>query len=186
MRRYDAWLDDLAGVLAPLLDEIPPKLGSRKPQDLVEQLKLLKHLRGLDTRRTVEVTRLFTMSIADLLEDCFTSDAIKGVLSVSGVIGTWAGPAVGRDGVRHGAPPHRRHRRRPGRRVGLPARRHGWREQGPCGGRQVVRRGDPHLDSGRADPTCNGVATGVVLDGGEELSAPIVVTTAHPEITFLA
>ena len=92
MRRYDAWLDDLAGVLAPLLDEIPPKLGSRKPQDLVEQAKLLKHLRGLDTRRTVEVTRLFTMSIADLLEDYFTSDAIKGVLSVSGVIGTWAGP----------------------------------------------------------------------------------------------
>jgi phytoene dehydrogenase-like protein len=32
MRRYDAWLDDLAGVLAPLLDEIPPRLGSRKPR----------------------------------------------------------------------------------------------------------------------------------------------------------
>src|SRR4029077_5192161 len=29
---------------------------------------------------------------ADLLEDEFESDAMKGVLSVSGVIGTWAGP----------------------------------------------------------------------------------------------
>jgi len=29
------------------------------------------------------------------------------------------------------------------------------------------------------------VVTGVVVDGGEELSAPVVVTTAHPAISFL-
>ena len=33
--------------------------------------------------------------------------------------------------------------------------------------------------------TENGRARGVVLDGGEELIAPIVVTTCHPKITFL-
>src|SRR4051812_5009929 len=67
LRRYDEWLDDLAGVLAPLLDEIPPKLGSRKPADVVEQLRLVRRLKDIDTRRAVEVTRLFTLSIADLL-----------------------------------------------------------------------------------------------------------------------
>jgi phytoene dehydrogenase-like protein len=185
MRDYDAWLDDLAGVLAPLLDEIPPKLGSRKPQDLVEQLKLLKHLRGLDTRRTVEVTRLFTMSIADLLEDYFTSDAIKGVLSVSGVIGTWAGPRSA--GTAYVMAHH---------------------HIGDIGGGQVGAWGFPRGGMGgvsnalaaaarsfgaeirTATPvthisTRDGATTGVVLEGGEEITAPIVVTTAHPAISFL-
>ena len=31
IERWDAWLGDLAGLLAPLLGEIPPKLGSRRP-----------------------------------------------------------------------------------------------------------------------------------------------------------
>ena len=39
-----------------------------------------------------DVTRLFTASIADLLDEWFTSPQMQGVLSVSGVIGTWAGP----------------------------------------------------------------------------------------------
>jgi phytoene dehydrogenase-like protein len=185
MRRYDAWLDDLAGVLAPLLDEIPPRLGSRKPQDLVEQAKLLKHLRGLDTRRTVEATRLFTMSIADLLEDYFTSDAIKGVLSVSGVIGTWAGPRSA--GTAYVMAHH---------------------HIGDIGGGQVGAWGFPRGGMGgvsnalaaaarsfgaeiRTDApvarivTSGGAVTGVVLEDGEELTAPTVVTTAHPAISFL-
>ena len=54
------------------------------------------------------------------------------------------GAAQRRDGVRHGAPPHRRHRRRPDRCLGVPARRHGWREQRARLGRPVLRGGDPH------------------------------------------
>jgi phytoene dehydrogenase-like protein len=185
MRRYDAWLDDLAGVLAPLLDEIPPRLGSRKPQDLVEQVKLMKHLRGLDTRRAVEATRLFTMSIADLLEEYFTSDVIKGVLSVSGVIGTWAGPRSA--GTAYVMAHH---------------------HIGDIGGGQVGAWGFPRGGMGGVSNalaaaaesfgaqvrtstpvtkilTDDGAAIGVVLQDGEELSAPVVVTTTHPAISFL-
>ena len=32
------------------------------------------------------------MSVTDLLNDWFESDAIKAMLTVNGVIGTWAGP----------------------------------------------------------------------------------------------
>ena len=185
MRRYDAWLDDLATVLAPMLDEIPPKLGSRRPQDLVEQLKLLKHLRGFDTRRAVEVTRLFTMSIADLLEDYFVSDPVKGVLSVSGVIGTWAGPRSA--GTAYVMAHH---------------------HIGDIGGGQVGAWGFPRVGMGgvskalaeaaksfgaeirTSSPVARivadgGAVRGVVLEGGDELGAPIVVTTAHPVISFL-
>ena len=75
-----------------MLEEIPPRLGSRRPADLARQAMLLRHLRKLDARGTVDVTRLLTGSIADLLDRYFESDAMRGLLSVSGVIGTWAGP----------------------------------------------------------------------------------------------
>ena len=90
--RWDDWLDGLAAILGPLLSDIPPKLGSRKPGDLARQAMLLRRLKDVDTRRAVDLTRLMTDSIADIVEDHFESDAMKGVLSVSGVIGTWAGP----------------------------------------------------------------------------------------------
>src|SRR5690242_21584169 len=90
--RYEAHLARIGKVLGPLLEQIPPKLGSRRPPDLLRQARLLGSLRGLDERGAVDVTRLLTGSIADLLEDYFSSDAMLGLLSVSGVIGTWAGP----------------------------------------------------------------------------------------------
>jgi phytoene dehydrogenase-like protein len=90
--RWREWLGTIADVLAPLLLTVPPKLGSRRPEDLVDQLRLLWKLRGLDTRRSGDVTRLLTMSIGDLLDDWFESDQVKAALAVDGVIGTWAGP----------------------------------------------------------------------------------------------
>ena len=90
--QWETWLGDLANTLGPLLSAVPPKLGSKRPGDLLEQLRLLWRLRRLDQRGVGDVTRLFTMSIADLLAEWFESDPIQGVLAVSGVIGTWAGP----------------------------------------------------------------------------------------------
>ena len=58
----------------------------------MSQAALVWRLRRLGVRGTADVTRLFSMSIADLLEDYFESPQMLGVLSVSGVIGTWAGP----------------------------------------------------------------------------------------------
>jgi phytoene dehydrogenase-like protein len=185
LRRYDAWLDDLAAVLGPLLDIVPPKLGSKRPADIAEQIRFLTKLRGLDTRRAYEATRLFTLSIADLLEEYFTTDAMLGVLSVSGVIGTWAGPRS--SGTAYVMAHH---------------------HIGDIGGGQIGAWGFPRGGMGgvtsalaaaaqsfgveirAASPVSricvrDGQVTGVALDGGEELTAPIVVTTAHPAISFL-
>jgi phytoene dehydrogenase-like protein len=185
LRRYDSWLDDLAGVLSPLLDEIPPKLGSRRPADVVEQLRLVRRLKHIDTRRAVEVTRLFTLSIADLIEDYFTDDQLQGVLSVSGVIGTWAGPRSA--GTAYVMAHH---------------------HVGDIGGGQIGAWGFPRGGMGGVTQaiaaaarslgveirtsapvahisTRGGEVTGVVLDGGEELHARVVVATTHPSIAFL-
>src|ERR1700760_1833826 len=89
---YEAHLARIGQRLGPLLHQIPPHLGSQRPVDLWQQARLLGQLRGVDERASVDVTRLLTGSIADLLDRYFSSDAVRGVLSVSGVIGTWAGP----------------------------------------------------------------------------------------------
>ena len=90
--RWDAWMAGPADVLGPLLSAVPPKVGSRHPADLADQARLVWRLRGLDTRKAADVTRLFTLSIADLLDEYFESPELQAVHAVSGVIGTWAGP----------------------------------------------------------------------------------------------
>ena len=91
--RWDAWLGSLADVLGPLLTTIPPRVGSRRPRDLVDQARArVAAARARRATASADVTRLFTMSIADLLDEYFESPQMQGVLAVSGVIGTWAGP----------------------------------------------------------------------------------------------
>ena len=182
--RYEAHLAGLGKVLGPLLEQIPPKLGSRRPQDLVRQARLLGSLRGLDERGAVDVTRLLTGSIADLIEDYFSSDAMLGLLSVSGVIGTWAGPRsagtayvmlhhhIGETDGASGA-------------WGFP--------RGGMGGVSAALARAARMFGAqiRTDAevaqirTAGGRVTGVTLASGEAIDAPLVVTTAHPQISFL-
>ena len=182
--RYEAHLASLGKVLGPLLEQIPPKLGSRRPQDLVRQARLLGSLRGLDERGAVDVTRLLTGSIADLIEDYFSSDAMLGLLSVSGVIGTWAGPRsagtayvmlhhhIGETDGASGA-------------WGFP--RGGMGGVSAALGRAARMFGAQiRTDAEVAQiRTSGGRVAGVTLASGEAIDAPLVVTTAHPQISFL-
>src|SRR5690348_17543787 len=185
MPRWDAWLAGLAEVLGPLLLTVPPNLGSRKPRDLNETLRLAWRHRGLDVRTIADVTRLMTMSIADLLDDWFESDQVKGALAVNGVIGTWAGPyepgtayvmahhSIGDvgDGV-----------------LGS----WGFPEGGMGAVATAIRRAAESFGAEiRTDARVervlvrDGRAQGVVLEDGAELNASTVVTSLHPKTAFL-
>ena len=90
---YNAWLERIADVMGPLLTQVPPNIGSKRPSDLLDLAKLAWPLRSSITPRlTADITRLLTMSIADLLDDWFESPQVKGLMAVNGIIGTWAGP----------------------------------------------------------------------------------------------
>jgi phytoene dehydrogenase-like protein len=186
MDRWDAWLHGLAEVLGPLLSAVPPRFGSRRPGDVAGQAELLWRLRDVLTPRQIgDITRLFTMSIADLVEPRFESPEMRGVLSVSGVIGTWAGP------------------RSPGTAFVMAHHKIGDVGDGELGSWGFPRGGmggladalasaaraqgaEIRLDAGvQRILTRNGSACGVVLDDGTELTAPVVVTTVHPKIAFL-
>jgi phytoene dehydrogenase-like protein len=202
--QWDAWLGGLADVLGPLLTTIPPRVGSRRPKDLIDQLRLAWRLRGLNVAGVGDVTRLFTMSIADLLDEYFESPQMQGVLSVSGVIGTWAGPRSA--GTAYVMAHHKIGDALSGQ---LPA-------SPPLRSATPSSRGDGQLGSWgfpaggmggvtqalRLAAEANGVTVrtdapvaridvrggrvrGVTLEGGEELRADVVVAATHPQITFL-
>jgi phytoene dehydrogenase-like protein len=181
---YEAHLAGIARVLAPLHEEIPPRLGSRRPADLLAQARLGARLRAVDVRGAVDITRLLTGSIADLLDRYFESDALRGVLSVSGVIGTWAGPRSA--GTAYVMLHH--HLGEAGGQAGA------WGF--PRGGMGAVAaaiaaaarrfgatvRTDAEVGRIRMR---DGAVAGVTLASGEEIDASCVVTTAHPAISFL-
>jgi phytoene dehydrogenase-like protein len=182
--RYEEHLAGIGRVLGPLLHQIPPRLGSRRPQDLVRQARLLTGLRGIDERGAVDVTRLLTGSIADLLEGYFDSDAMRGLLSVSGVIGTWAGPRSA--GTAYVMLHHHI-----GETEGLSG---AWGfPRGGMGGvtGALTRAARMFGAQVKTDAevarirTKDGRAVGVTLASGESIDAPVVVTTAHPQISFL-
>jgi phytoene dehydrogenase-like protein len=185
MEEWDAWLHGLAEVLGPLLTAVPPRLGSTKPQDLLDQARLAWQLKGLGVRGVSDVTRLFSMSVADLLDDYFESPQMLGVLSVSGVIGTWAGP------------------RSPGTAFVMAHHKVGDVGDGELGSWGFPEGGMGGLTAAMASAarsfgaelrteapvariaTRGGRVTGVTLVNGEELTAPLVVTTVHPKLAFL-
>jgi phytoene dehydrogenase-like protein len=182
---YEAWLHGVADVLAPLLLRTPPRIGSRRPRDLIDQLRTAWGLRGLDVRGTAEATRLFTMSIRDLLDEWFESPELKGVLAINGVIGTWAGPdepgtayvmmhhtigdvgdgQLGSWGYPIG---------------GMGAVSDAIRSSAESFGATIL------TDSPVASiDVLNGKVRGATTAAGRTFRAPIVVAATHPQITFL-
>ncbi len=185
MPRWDAWLAGLAEVLGPLLLTVPPNLGSRKPRELRETLRLAWQHRGLDVRTIADVTRLMTMSIADLLDDWFESPQVKGALAVNGVIGTWAGPYE--PGTAYVMAHHS---------IGDVGDGHlgnwGFQEGGMGAvSDAIAAAATEHGAEIRCSSKVSrilvrsGRAVGVVLDNGDELRATVVVSTLHPRTAFL-
>jgi phytoene dehydrogenase-like protein len=183
--RYEHWLQGLADVLGPLLTTIPPRLGSLRPRDLVDQGLLAWRLRRLGVRGVGDVTRLFSLSIADLLDEWFESPQMQGVLSVSGVIGTWAGPRSA--GTAYVMAHHKIGDVGDGE-LG----QWGFPEGGMGGVADALRRAAESFGATvRTDASVaridvgNGRARGVILESGERLAADVVIAATHPKITFL-
>jgi len=183
--KWNAWLAGIADVMGPLLTRVPPRIGSHRPADLLDAAKLAWSQRGLDVRTTADITRLMTMSIADLLDDWFESPQVKGALAVNGVIGTWAGPCE------------------PGTAYVMAHHSIGDVGDGqlgswgyPEGGMGAVSAaiaaaarefGAEVRTNARVDRLIvrSGRVHGAVLADGREVLAPLVVTTLHPKIAFL-
>jgi phytoene dehydrogenase-like protein len=182
--RYSQTLSELAAIIRPLLYVTPPdpRLGSMR--DLGRGVSLGRQL--LKARRDLpRLVDLMTMSAADFLDRFFTDDRIKGALSLGSVIGAWAGPMS------------------PGTAYVLLHHRMG-EVDGVSGGWGFVRGGMGALSECiamaaraagaevRTDaPVASidvraGSTTGVTLEDGTQLHSDLVLSSAHPQTTFLS
>jgi phytoene dehydrogenase-like protein len=174
----------MAGFLRPLMLRPPPALGSKRPGDLLSLLREAGRTAGLGRRDVLELFRVMTMSVGDLLDEWFESDVLKGAWASTGVVGVWAGPrtpgtaynllhhALGElEGV-SGLWGHVR--------GGMGAISQSIARSAEASG-ATIRTGAPV----RAIDVENGRVTGVTLESGEQIRAPLVVSGAHPRTTIL-
>ena len=121
----------------------------------------------------VDLMRLLPMPVAELLDEWFECDALKGALGALGILNIRQGPRSGGTAFRflhhHVGSPEGVFRP-PRTDLAPPAAASGGALQG--------------FES-REDPGESGRASGVVLDGGEEIDARIVVSGADPRRTLL-
>ncbi len=185
MPGFEALLERTADVLRPLMLRPPPALGSHHPGDLLElAARGRPRARALGRRDVSDLFRVLTMSVGDLLDDWFETDALKGSYASTGVVGVWAGPAHARHRVQPAAPRARRARRRLGR-LGPRAGRHGRDLRGDRRERARRRRRDPHR--GAASPRSTSPAAAVDRRDArvrrDSCTRRLVLSGAHPRTT---
>lgn len=182
-RNYTARMRRLAGALRPLLESVPPRLGSRAWRDRLTLLGLGAKLRLLGRADMRELLRIAGMCVQDLLDEHFESPTLKGALAFDAVLGTNLGPrspgsvftllyrlAAGGGAATSLAQPV----------GGLGALTEALARAASAAGAEVrlsapVARVIVTEDS----------AAGVLLESGERLDAHCVVSSADPRTTFL-
>lgn len=174
----------MAKAVQPILGIIPPDPASLDPRELLDLAGLGRHFLGLDEEQLYTLFKLMTMSSADFLEEWFETDALKATLSASGIIGTFLGPRS--PGTAYVLLHHYM-----GEIDGV-FRAWGFARGGTGGISESIASAarafgaEIRTNAPVAEVLVkNGRATGVVLEGGEEISAGVVVSSLDPKLTFL-
>ena len=164
----------LAGVLEKLYLAPPPDIETRDPRELARIGGLGLYVRRLGKQAVIDLARILPMSIAELLDDWFESDALKGALGALGIWHLKQGPRSGGTAfnfLHHhvGSPAG----------VFRPARSNMTQALSGLSGVEV-RRGQRATVLAR-----NGKATGVTLEkSGDTILAPLVISSADPRATL--
>jgi phytoene dehydrogenase-like protein len=176
-------LKRLAQVLGPVMNTPPPSIDEPSAGDLWNLLKTGRRIRGLGQRDMYRLMRWVPMPVADLTGEWFETEILRATIAARALFGTHLGPAsLGSSAVlllRATSDPH------------------------PSGTASVPRGGVGALTRAMAAAATSagaeirsaaevasitvkdGVASGIVLSSGEEISASFVVSNADPKRTFL-
>jgi len=182
--QYEAQLARLGAFVETLLLQTPPNIIARRPTDLLALARLGLRLLRLPDGDLAVFLKLLTQSVQQFLDERFESDEIKATLATDGVIGTHGGP--GTPGTAYVLLHHCMGSATGVRglwgfvRGGMGAIAQALAGAAAAHG-AVLRTGAAvqHIT------ITDGRATGVVLDNGDEMAAPIVVSNADPKVTFL-
>ncbi len=180
---FTARIAKLAGFLEALYLLPPPDLDMRSLADVPGLLGLAKKFRGLGRADMTELLRVMPMPVQDLLDDEFESDALKAIIGATAIRDLRQGPRSGGTsfGLLHwlaGAP------------AGSVRARGAWRDRPDAltvALETAARKAGVTIRYSAAVANIlirDDAVTGVAITGGEEITAPIVVSTADPARTM--
>ena len=182
--RYHHDVNRVVQAIQPLFDNPPPDIFGKDPEDAADVSWLLAHLGGIEKKVMHDAVRLLTGSASDWLDDYFENEAVKGFHASSSIIGSKVGPMSQGSGLVmlfHKMGQHDGH-------LGSWA----FHKGGNGGFTQVLARAaeahgaEIRLESPvTAVTTKDGKVTGVALEDGTEIQAPVVVSSLDPRRTFL-
>jgi phytoene dehydrogenase-like protein len=181
---YSRVMARAAKAIKPVLGLVPPDPSSLSWRDLRGLLKLGQYGASLGEKEIYRIAKLVTQSAADLLDEWFEFDPLKGTKSASGIIGTFLGP------------------RSPGTAYVLlhhymgeidgAFRAWGFAKNGTGGVTAAIassaRALGVEIRTGAAVGNVivrGGRACGVALENGDEFEAKVVMSAADPKRTFL-
>ena len=181
---YSRVMARAAKAIKPVLGLVPPDPSSLSWRDLRGLLRLGAYGASLKEKEIYRIAKLVTQSSADLLDEWFEFDPLKGTKSASGIIGTFLGP------------------RSPGTAYVLlhhymgeidgAFRAWGFAKNGTGGVTAAIassaRALGVEIRTGAAVAKVlvrGGRACGVALESGEEFAAGVVMSAADPKRTFL-
>src|SRR5687768_6090776 len=181
---FGLMLHQMARAVKPLLAMAPPDPTALSLGELLGMKRLAEHFRDLGPKRFHTLTKLLTMSSADFLDEWFESEPLKATKSASGIIGTLLGPRS--PGMAYVLLHHYM-----GELDGV-FRACGFAKGGNGSVTAAIagaaRAAGAEIRTSAAVAQVlvkHGRARGVVLEGGEEIRAKLVVSGADPRRTFL-
>jgi phytoene dehydrogenase-like protein len=181
---YSKAMVDMARFVKPILSMVPPDPMSFDVAGFADLGSMLRRFQKLDRIDQHNLIQLMTMSAADMLDQWFETDPLKATMSASGIIGTFLG--VRSPGTAYVLLHHYMGE------IDGAFRSWGF-SRGGTGAISMAIAGaaqEAGVEIRVQAPierikVRNGRATGVVLAGGEEIDAAVVVSSVDPHRTFL-
>ena len=173
-----------AKAIKPLISLVPPDPSSLHPRDLMGLFKLGQYAAGLSEKELYTIAKLVTQSSADLLEEWFEIDALKGTKAASGIIGTFLGPRS--PGTAYVLLHHYMGEIDGAFRAWGFAKGGSGGVSGAIANAALALGAEIRVNSPVAQVIVKaGRAAGVALESGEELYSKVVFSAADPKRTFL-
>ena len=177
-------MSQLARFTKSVIDNPAPDPASLRPRELSQALRASEGLRMANADQRFLYMKLLTMSAADFLDQWFESDVLKAPMSVSGIIGTFFG--VRSPGTAYVLLHHYMGE------IDGAMRAWGFARGGTGGISNAIARSAQAFgaeivtEAGVSRVIIqNGKATGVVLENGDEIHAPTIVSGLDPRRTYL-
>ncbi len=181
---YSRVMARAAKAIKPVLSLVPPDPSSMSWRDMKGLLKLGAYARSLSEKELYRIAKLVTQSSADLLNEWFEFDPLKGTKSASGIIGTFLGPHS--PGTAYVLLHHYMGE------IDGAFRAWGFAKNGTGGVTAAIassaRALGAEIRTGAAVSQVivkGGRAAGVALENGDELRANVVLAAADPKRSFL-